>query len=100
MWALGRYDLNLTEEEFWGLTVRELNALTERQAERHDWLNYRAALICSVLANTARDPKRKRTPFTPDDFMPGKPRKEQSAQQMWATVKVLNASLGGNVLED
>ncbi|GIV86632.1 MAG: hypothetical protein KatS3mg054_0661 [Chloroflexus sp.] len=35
-----------------------------------DWADeYRAALIASVVANTARDEKRKREPFQPADFM-------------------------------
>ncbi|MHB1042368.1 MAG: phage tail assembly protein T [Eubacteriales bacterium] len=34
--------------------------------ERKD---YRAALICSVLANIYRDEKKKLYPFTPADFM-------------------------------
>ena len=99
MWAVGRYDLGLGEDEFWALTIRELNALLERYKSEHDWLNYRAALICSVLANTARDPKRKPRPFIPDDFMPKKERKQQTAKQMLTTVKMLNAAFGGNVIE-
>ena len=100
---MGRYDLLLSEEEFWGLTYKEFNALSERCKTSHDWLNYRAALICSVLANTVRDPKKKSKPYTPQDFMPEekrtRPSKKQSAKQMLRTVKILNAAHGGNVKE-
>lgn len=96
---MGRYDLNLSEEDFWGLTLKEFNALSERYTSNQEWLTYRSALICSVLANTVRDPKRKRTPFTPQDFMPGKKQTQpqQSAKQMFATVKMLNAAFRGTV---
>ena len=90
--------MRLGEEEFWLLTIREFNALSERYKSNHDWQNYRAALICSVLANIWRDPK-KRRPFTPDDFMPKKELKQQSPEQMLMNVKLLNAAFGGKVVE-
>ncbi len=93
---MGRYDLHLTEDEFWELTMRELNALSERHEESHEWLNYRAALICSVLANTVRDPKRKTRPFVPDDFMPKTERRVQTTSQMLTTVRMLNTAFGGS----
>jgi len=89
----------LGEEEFWALTIREFNALIERYKNNQDWLNYRAALICAILANTVRDPKKKTRPFVPDDFMPKKESKQQTAEQMFATVQLLNAAFGGKVLE-
>ena len=87
---MGRYDLGLSEEEFWGLTLKEFNALCERYGVNQEWLNYRAALICSVLANIARDPKKKGIPYTTQDFMPGgkQPHQKQSAKQMLATAKM------------
>ena len=96
---MGRYDLNLTEEEFWELTLKELNALIERFRSGQDWLNYRAALISSVIANTARDPKRKPTAYVPGDFMPGGEHKSQTPKQMFATIELLNAAFGGSVQE-
>ena len=79
--------------------MKELNALIDRHKNKEEWLNYRTALICSLIANTARDPKRKRTPYTPQDFMPGTQHSPQTAKQMLATVKVLNAAYGGTVKE-
>jgi hypothetical protein len=38
---------------------------------------YRAALITSTVANTARNPKKRRRPFKPADFM----RKERPSKQ-------------------
>lgn len=52
-----------------------------------DWdTEYRAALIASVVANTARDTKRKREPFQPADFMRSeylpKPTPEQLSEKI------------------
>lgn len=85
--------------DFWDLTLKEFNALIGRHKSNQEWLNYRAALICAVLANTVRDPKRKARPFVPDDFMPGSKSRKQTAKQMFAQVKAINALLGGKVLE-
>ena len=87
----------MTEDEFWELTLKELNALIERHNDNQDWLNYRSALICAVLANTVRDTKRKPRPFVPDDFMPKQESEQQTPKQILATVKILNAAFGGKV---
>ena len=51
----------------WTLTLRELiQAVRER--ERSHWA--RTSLLACILANSARDPKRQRHPFVPDDFNP------------------------------
>ncbi len=80
--------------------MKELNALMGRQEMNHDWLNYRGALICAVLANTVRDPKRKIRPFVPDDFMPKQKGRQQTAEQIYATVQLLNTALGGSISEN
>lgn len=96
---MGRYDLNLTEGDFWGLTLKELNALIERNRINKDWLDHRAALICTVLANAWRGKNVK--PLTTEDFMPKvKVRSnQQTAKQMLSTVRLLNAAFGGKVME-
>ena len=95
---MGRYDLNLSESEFWELTLKEFNVLTIRYENNNDWLNYRVALICSILANIWRGKNTKS--FQPDDFMPRKKSKVQTPEQMFATVKMLNIAFGGTVSED
>lgn len=89
----------MSEAAFWGLTLREFGALTDRVNDNHEWLNYRTGLICAVLANTVRDPKKKVGPYTPEDFMPKVKSKQQTAEQMFANIKLLNAAFGGKVLE-
>lgn len=73
----------------------ELTALIDRHKENQEWQNWRAALICSILANIYRDPKKKSQPFTPEDFMPGHEKKAQSREQMLANIKLLHATFGG-----
>jgi hypothetical protein len=97
---MGRYDLHLSEREFWQLTLRELNALIERHNNHEEWLNYRAALTPSILAEVHRDKKKKPTPYTPADFMPKKssPKKQSktlTAQEAIDYLRRQNAMLGG-----
>jgi len=92
LWAIGIYDLRLKSEIFWGLTPIEFHALVQRHiiAERRQ--DSRAALICAVLANIHRDPKRQ--PFTISDFMPGnKPSSEP--QELLEHIRTWNRMMGG-----
>ncbi len=97
MWATGRFDLRLTEDEFWHLTLKELNALITRFNKNEDWLNYRVGMICSVLSNIWRAKGAKIR--TPQDFFPTGKREPQTPVQLLATVKMLNAAYGGKVKE-
>jgi len=55
-------------------------------------------MICSVIAEVNRDRKRRKKPFTPDDFMPKKKAKVQlTGEQMKAQLGFINAALGGEV---
>jgi hypothetical protein len=60
----------------------------------------RAAIIAATVANTARDPKRRRRPFRPEEFMPrfGRERLRQTWQEQLAIVEMLNVALGGHDL--
>ena len=71
LWSVGRFDLRLTEEEFWGLVPRQFVALMERRHQavlRHE---FTAGAICSAVFNS-RGVKSK-----PTDFMPSWKEKEQ-----------------------
>ena len=82
------------------MTLKEFNALSERQKDAQEWLDYRTGLLCSVIANVNRDRKKKSQPFTPSDFMPRKASGGQTPEQILATVKMLNAAFGGSVVEN
>ncbi len=77
--------------------MAQFNALVARYKEAEDWLNYRAGLICSVIANVNRDPKKKPEPFTPSDFMPQtkKVTKEMSQDDLLEQMRLWNAAAGG-----
>ena len=98
MWAFGRYDLNLSEDDFWNLSIKEYKSLSIRHSANQDWLNYRSALICAVMVNMWRDPKKSK-PCKPQDFMPKHETKKQTPEQMLAAVKLLNSAYGGMVIE-
>lgn len=48
-------------------------------AEVEDW---RFGMLASVVANANRDPKKKRKPYEPQDFMPRRDR-QPSQEQTW-----------------
>lgn len=98
MWAFGRYDLNLSEDGFWSLTLKELSALADRHKANEQWLNYRSAQICYVLANIWRGKNSKI--YKLEDFMPGIERKAQTIPQMEAALKLLNTAYGGDYIEN
>lgn len=82
------------------MTLKEFNALSRRCKDTKDWLDYRTALICTVIANAWRGSNSK--PFTIEDFMPNKlqTKKQQTPEQMLTTITMLNATYGGKVLEN
>ncbi|MCB9172357.1 MAG: phage tail assembly chaperone [Ardenticatenales bacterium] len=58
LWSGARYDLGLSDEEFWSLTLRELMALFDRHAAAEERANVRAtaatAEVWALLANVYR----------------------------------------------
>jgi hypothetical protein len=98
MWSFGRYTLRLASEEFWHLTMVEFSALVERHKEEQHGMYYRAAMVCSLIAETNRDKKKHPKPFTPDDFMPkAKKSRRMSDAKMSDALGVINSLLGGEV---
>ena len=90
--------MGLSEKDFWSLTLAQFNALAERFANEQEALDYRAALICSVIAEVHRDRKKRSKPYTPSDFMPKKKMKvELTGEQMREQVEAINITLGGEV---
>lgn len=88
--ARARRVASLPESLFWSLTPAEVDgiifeALDEwRARQRADAFN--AAMICSVLCNINRDPKKHPEPYTPDDFLPRiepeKPKPETTPEEV------------------
>lgn len=89
--------MRLSEREFWGLTLAQFNSLVKWYAAEQETLNYRGALICSVIAEVNRDRKKQKKPFTPEDFMPKRRKGKLTGEQMMDQVKAANIVLGGEV---
>jgi hypothetical protein len=49
LWSIGIYDLKLTDEQFWRLTLKEFNSLCLRHREQQRAELFNSALICSVI---------------------------------------------------
>lgn len=59
----------------------------------------RSAIVAATVANTARDPKKRRRPFTWQEFMPRFERKQsQTWEQQLRIVEMFNVALGGRDL--
>jgi len=97
MWSFGRYCLRLSEKEFWSLTVAQFNSLAKEYSREQKALNYRAALVCSILAEANRNRKKRKKPYTPSDFMPKKKKAKLTGEQMMEQIKAVNIALGGEV---
>ena len=68
MWAVGRYDLGLTEKEWGRLLPWELGELLKRKRAAEDAQDMRAAaVICWLLAPWMREG---RSPLEPQDIFP------------------------------
>jgi len=72
--------------------LREFNALVERYAEEQDWLNYRAAMVASVIASGLSGKE-----FQPKDFMPQKQSEPQTPDQIYQQLKIFSVLLGGTM---
>ncbi len=95
MWSVAVYDLGLTTEQFYALTLRQYMALHDRFKEAERRLDRRCARIAAVVVNMAG--KFSKKSYTEDDFMPGgKEPKQQSMEEMIALLK--GSSLGARLV--
>lgn len=95
LWSIGRYDLRLSEDEFWQLTLKEFNLLMKRHKEQRSAELYNSALICATIANVNRS---KGKHFQPSDFMPKeKKKKKMSIAEMVQALKAITAQNGGEI---
>ncbi len=96
LWSIGIYDLRLTEDQFWRLTLEEFNSLCHRHKEKQRAELFNSALICSVIANVNRG---KGKAYTPLDFMPKEKKKPKpmSINEMVDLLKQVTLAHGGEV---
>ena len=73
--------------------------------ENQESLDFRAGLICSVIAEVNRDRKKRSRRFKPSDFMPvyknrkKEIRQEQDPKNQARMLKALTLAMGGTVIE-
>lgn len=88
----------MSEDEFWGLTLRELNALLHRRRAALRRAEFYPAQIAAILANAHRDPKR--PPLHVEDFMLDAPaRPQQTPEDHKRIAKMLCLAFGGEWTE-
>lgn len=90
--SVARYDLGLSEQEFWELTPAQFDSLNERHVLHKQVEDYRAGLIASILCNIHR--KEGDTPLEPADFFGNLPRsgkREMTPEQILAHLKKATA---------
>jgi hypothetical protein len=96
-WAIARFDLGLSDEEWLGMTPRHLHALRLRQEQKMQREELLVGIISSTVANNGfRDHKRT---ITPESFMlhpfppePEKPVTGEDVMRAFAHVKARAAA--------
>ncbi len=75
----------------------EWMAFFEMEPWGYDMENWRFGMLAATMANLHRDPKKRRRPYRPTDFMPK--RKEDGPRRSWKDLKAIarlwNRILGG-----
>lgn len=89
--------MKLGEADFWRLTLAQFASLAERYETEQERDDYHSALICCVLAEINRDPKKRDKPFVPADFMARKKEQKEplTGEQMKVQLEMINSALGG-----
>jgi hypothetical protein len=105
MWSCARYDLHLSDDDFYSLTPRQFDSLLKRHRNKVIDTEFLFANLTSWVANTGFRSTEK--PTEPKDFMPSEWRKQalkpspspnkpvrMTAKRRRALADRLNATLG------
>jgi hypothetical protein len=84
------------------LTIPQIKELEKQWINKNRFLDIHMATITSILVNTNRDYKKHPEPFSPDDFVLFRDKKEKPSQSREQTldeqlnaIRLLNAAMGG-----
>ena len=81
----------MTFREFEVYYRQQIQRMTD-EAKLHERF---AARICSIVANANRDAKKRRKPYSEDDFISGKEKKKMTAEQFATVLKTITLANGG-----
>ena len=88
--------MGLTPEQFGRLSPPEFKSMYEAWKIREERTDRRIGRLCAIIANVNRDPKKRKEPFTEEDFIPKqRTKKKQTPEEMLNIVRALNQAFGG-----
>jgi hypothetical protein len=87
LWSVARFDLRLTDAQFFELSPRQFHALTLRRKAEIDHAELLAGIVAACVVNHSMSPPK--TPARPIDFMPSgyKRRKSKAKTKRWPSAK-------------
>ena len=89
----------MSDADFWDLAPIEYDALVKRHLEIEEIVDFRSARLAYVLYESNRDAKANPKPYTLDDFLLIKPKREKhSPEDLLLAVRALNDVMGGTVI--
>ncbi|MGE5589199.1 MAG: hypothetical protein ACM3ZA_01010 [Bacillota bacterium] len=77
------------------MTPHELRLAFDAYRHQQERADFRAGIIAATIANANRDPKKRKRPYRPQDFLPRYGRSVQTPEQQLRVIELLNAALGG-----
>jgi hypothetical protein len=91
--------MKLDNEFFWSLTPSEFSLLVDRHREAESMKDYRAGIIAVILAESNRDKKKQKNPFTVADFFPSlqqvkKEKKRKTDEELYNIAQQITKVLG------
>ncbi len=90
LWAVGRYDLHLSEDEFWSLSPRQFHALTERHDARLEREYTLPSIIHNALGGEGSEP------VTPRMFFKGEVEQPvQKSESLMSKIREVASFLPG-----
>lgn len=97
LWAVGVYDLGLTNEQWRRLTLLQYDALVKRLSNKIELNNNRIAKLSAVIYNANGVQKKgvKNYHWQPKDFLSKVEGKRQPWQEQLKLAEMLNKAFGG-----
>jgi hypothetical protein len=80
LWAIARFDLRLSEEEYLEMPPIALDALLARAAIADRKALFPGAMVCATLCNLKNDWDKNPDGWQPADFLPGAVREEDDLE--------------------